>query len=308
MKVSFIIPCHNEEENIRKCLDNLENYKKKEDEIIVGLDACTDKTEEYVRLFGMNFIKSEQNIGKHGILKKLIKKSHGEIIIIHDADWFLSGQKPLSALIKYFDDKKVGGIANSFSMTFANRKICKGIAYLGDVWCDYFLNEFKKTYYTKRENGILYVDEKKMFFPFFLNVIRREIITEAITGADDLERVLDIIRKGYKIVVLEDEEIPHQVVQYNYISLPNLYKQKLRGHLARKQIKRHYNYSTSVRKFYLPMTIFLLRKMLKIHSIKMVASMSVWIGITAISYIHALILNSMGHVTTERLWKEMRIR
>ncbi|HDR7658021.1 TPA: glycosyltransferase family 2 protein [Bacillus wiedmannii] len=49
VKFSVIIPTHNEEKYIRKCLDSItkvsEAYKK-QTEVIVVLNRCTDKTEE----------------------------------------------------------------------------------------------------------------------------------------------------------------------------------------------------------------------------------------------------------------------
>ena len=49
VKFSIIIPAHNEEKYIRKCLDSIakasEAYKE-QTEVIVVLNRCTDKTEE----------------------------------------------------------------------------------------------------------------------------------------------------------------------------------------------------------------------------------------------------------------------
>lgn len=306
MKISFLVPAHNEEKFIFGCLKSLLKYKRPQDEIIVGLDACTDSTEFIAKALDVKCIKSKKNIGKHAMLDRLIKKAKGDIIIVHDADWIFIGEESLDSLVKYFKDKKVGGIANSFSFTFPNKE--KGnIIYIGDAWCSHFLMEFKKKYYTIRNNEILYIDGEKMFFPFFLNIIRKKLITRAVTVADDLERVLTIIEKGYKIVIPEDKKIPHQKVTYKHISLPKLYIQKVRGHLARKQIKLNYNYNTSIRNFYIPMTIFIIREMLKIHSLKMVASIFVWMTITVLSYFHALIMYWATSLSSEKLWK-LRIR
>jgi len=306
MKISFIVPVHNEENFIFTCLKSLLRYKRPQDEIIIGLDACTDCTEVIAKALNIKCIKSKKNIGKHAMLDRLIKKARGDIIIVHDADWIFVGEKSLDSLAKYFEDEEVGGIANSFSFTYPNKE--KGnIIYVGDAWCSHFLMEFKKKYYTTRNKGILYIDGNKMFFPFFLNIIRKKLMTRAVTVADDLERVLTIIERGYKIVVPEDEGIPHQKVTYTHISFPRLYIQKVRGHLARKQIKLNYDYNTSIRNFYVPMTIFIIRKMLKIHSLKMIASIFIWIAVTILSYFHALIIYWTTSLSSEKLWG-MRIR
>ena len=48
---SIIIPTYNEEKDISKCLESLENQAFKDFEIIVVDDGSTDKTREIVRKF-----------------------------------------------------------------------------------------------------------------------------------------------------------------------------------------------------------------------------------------------------------------
>ncbi len=50
-KISFLIPAHNEEKIIGKTLDNLFNLPYNNYEVIIGLDGCTDNTEQIVRKF-----------------------------------------------------------------------------------------------------------------------------------------------------------------------------------------------------------------------------------------------------------------
>ena len=54
VKFSIIIPAHNEEKYIRKCLDSIakasEAYKE-QTEVIVVLNRCTDKTEEIAKSY-----------------------------------------------------------------------------------------------------------------------------------------------------------------------------------------------------------------------------------------------------------------
>ena len=51
MKLSFLIPAHNEEKIISKTLNNLINLPYENYEVLVGLDGCTDRTEEIVKRF-----------------------------------------------------------------------------------------------------------------------------------------------------------------------------------------------------------------------------------------------------------------
>ncbi len=57
MKVSVVIPAHNEEKYIRRCLESLAEQEIHPDEIIVVDNNCTDKTIEIVRQFNVKVIK-----------------------------------------------------------------------------------------------------------------------------------------------------------------------------------------------------------------------------------------------------------
>ena len=61
VKFSIIIPAHNEEKYIRKCLDSIskaaEAYKG-QTEVIVVLNRCTDKTEEIAKSYNCITLKN----------------------------------------------------------------------------------------------------------------------------------------------------------------------------------------------------------------------------------------------------------
>ncbi|PFP31562.1 glycosyltransferase, partial [Bacillus cereus] len=61
IKFSIIIPAHNEEKYIRKCLDSIakasETYKD-QTEVIVVLNRCTDKTEEIAKSYNCITLKN----------------------------------------------------------------------------------------------------------------------------------------------------------------------------------------------------------------------------------------------------------
>jgi len=92
MKLSFLIPAHNEEKVIGKTLENLLNIPHKDYEVIIGLDGCTDGTEEIVKEFvkkSNKFKYKSLNLrsGKPTVINEIIKYAKGNIIIINDADW-----------------------------------------------------------------------------------------------------------------------------------------------------------------------------------------------------------------------------
>lgn len=60
MRVSVVIPTHNEEGQIKKCLDSLIKQTEKPDEIIVVDNNCTDKTISIARKYkGVRIIKEK---------------------------------------------------------------------------------------------------------------------------------------------------------------------------------------------------------------------------------------------------------
>ena len=50
-KISFLIPAHNEEKIIATTISHLLKIPYDNYEVIIGLDGCTDKTEEIVKNF-----------------------------------------------------------------------------------------------------------------------------------------------------------------------------------------------------------------------------------------------------------------
>lgn len=112
-KVSIIIPAHNEEDTIRKCIESvLENdYNNKE--IVVTNDGSTDRTRQIVK----DLIKDNKEIKLLNFDKghspafarnRAVEKSSGDILVFVDADNFLGSKdfipKLVSAYVKYDAD------------------------------------------------------------------------------------------------------------------------------------------------------------------------------------------------------------
>lgn len=113
--VSVIIAARNEEENIGKCIRSLKNlsYPPELHEIIIVNDRSSDKTEEIIlrNIEGSkNFklIDTSENIskffpGKANAVDCGIKESHGEIIMMTDADCSVPVNW-IQETVKYFND------------------------------------------------------------------------------------------------------------------------------------------------------------------------------------------------------------
>lgn len=90
MKVSIIIPCFNEFKTLNTLLDRINKNTSFEKEVIVIDDFSTDGSREFLeKNVGKKFTKlllNEKNRGKGYCVKKGIKSSTSEIILIQDAD------------------------------------------------------------------------------------------------------------------------------------------------------------------------------------------------------------------------------
>lgn len=85
--ISVIIPAHNEEEYISKCLESLvfQDYPKQSYEIIVVDNNSIDKTLEIAASFGVKVI--EQKIGPVGSVRNAgARQAQGELLAFIDAD------------------------------------------------------------------------------------------------------------------------------------------------------------------------------------------------------------------------------
>lgn len=124
-KVSVIIPAHNAENYMEKCLASLGNQTFKDWEAIVVDDASMDGTgiiaEKHARV-----IKLEQNLGEGGARNKGARAAKGEVLAFTDADVVLPAdwlEKILKNLENH-DVKCVGGgycgtLGDSFIEKFA---------------------------------------------------------------------------------------------------------------------------------------------------------------------------------------------
>ncbi len=97
MKLSIIIPAHNEDRTIEKVLDKVMRVDlgKWTREIIVVNDGSTDRTKEVLEKFRQSLARNRklltilhhsENQGKGAAIKTALKKATGDYVIIQDAD------------------------------------------------------------------------------------------------------------------------------------------------------------------------------------------------------------------------------
>ena len=89
MKFSVIVPAHNSERCIRKCLESIKNQSFKNFELIVVCDACEDKTAEIAREYTDKVI--EINGKCDGLARNAgLDIAKGDWVLFMDSDdWYL---------------------------------------------------------------------------------------------------------------------------------------------------------------------------------------------------------------------------
>ena len=105
-KISIILSVYNEEGAVGKVLDDVTlvmNEHRYDFEIIVVDDASTDRTVEIVKSKGVKLIKHMANKGVGAARKTGILNSHGDIIVMLDADGTYPA-KSIPELLKYIPE------------------------------------------------------------------------------------------------------------------------------------------------------------------------------------------------------------
>lgn len=116
--VSVVIPAHNEEQGIIRCLESVIKSRHRKLQIIVVNDASTDNTKRLVRQFiaehpkkDITLISKRKNVGKGPALNTALRrKARGEFVMTLDADSVLD-KLAISNAVAYFRDPKVAGVA-----------------------------------------------------------------------------------------------------------------------------------------------------------------------------------------------------
>lgn len=146
-QVSLLIAVYNEENLIKKRLDNILSlsYPKDKLEVIIISDACNDRTEEIVKDYekeGIKLYRQNERKGKMAAFNDVAPKAKGEILIFSDADVIFQKDN-IEMLVRNFRDPQVGCVAgkkipitNAESYTFSEGLYWKYESFIKQVESD----------------------------------------------------------------------------------------------------------------------------------------------------------------------------
>ncbi len=190
--ISIIIPAHNEEKYIAKCLDSVLNADFDGDkQIIVVDDGSKDSTSEIVSKYlnkGVVLIK-QQHTGKSASMNKALEIAKGDAIAIVDADSYIQKDSILY-MIDELSRENVGGVTGTIKVKNRKKFIC--------IWVhiEQLYNSLIRHLFSKLNANIS--------TPGPLSVYRKKALDD-IQGfstegySEDLDITIRLIRKGYKV-------------------------------------------------------------------------------------------------------------
>lgn len=133
MKISILIPCHNEEKGIRKSIESCLHQSRKPDHIVVVDDASTDNTVKIVKSFGkkVNLIQMPKRGGNKSFVQQYgLKFIKDDVFITVDGDTVLDYQF-VERVEKAFLDPKVAAFAGYVkSMKYNWLTACRELDYV----------------------------------------------------------------------------------------------------------------------------------------------------------------------------------
>ncbi len=183
--VSVVVAVHNEEENIRRKLDNLSKLDYAGDlEIVVVSDGSTDGTNQFLATRqDIVFQSYEKARGKPSALNTGLEAASGEVIVYMDARQTVS-ETCIRELVKYFRLPDVGAVSGELVMTNGKSEEAEniGLYWRYEKWirsCE------SRVCSTAGATGAIYAARRSDYVP-----LRSE------TLLDDFETPIATLKKG----------------------------------------------------------------------------------------------------------------
>jgi len=305
-RISFLIPAHNEQKVIATPLDALGRIADRRLEVLVGLDGCTDGTKEVVERFPfVKYVEMDERGGKPAVLERLARVARGDILVVHDADWrFVCTADGLERLIGDFADPRLGGVVLApHNLPFLlDRASVRSRPYLDNAVALHWFNEFLIETQTRADPDGIFVDADAVVFPFTLNIFRAGAIPHAATVADDLERFLFLLDAGFRIKVYNDPSLPYFEITKKSFTAREHYRRRVRGHIARAQLRSRTGYRASGAKVYGKFLQYCVRNIRRMGPEDFARILS-WLALISAAYVEARLKIFASLPSARALWE-----
>ena len=132
--VTIVVPAHNEEKVIERCIEAILEIDYPKKEVIVVDDGSTDKTYQLASKYrkkGVKVLRRQKAGGKSGALNTGILLAKGEIIITCDADSMIA-RSALRKIISRFQDSSVSAVAGNVKVLNRTNLVtkCQALEYI----------------------------------------------------------------------------------------------------------------------------------------------------------------------------------
>jgi len=227
--ISILIPCYNEQKNIRNCLKSIEKtfYDKKLLEVIIIDDGSTDKTADIANSYlktsnlDIKLIKGTHQ-GKSMALNLGLDNAKHEIIMAIDADILLE-KETIKKLVSPMSNKNVG--ATNAVAVIQNPKSL--IEYFQMI--EFSLNNLIRISFSKTfDNSVWFFGAVACYKKSVLNKIGR-FKTDTLT--EDMDICLELYNNKFKIITVPDARIATVAMP----SVRALFKQRMRWYYGALQ-------------------------------------------------------------------------
>jgi glycosyltransferase involved in cell wall biosynthesis len=203
--ISIIIPMHNSERTIQKCLQAVFASNFKDFEVIAVDDASTDNTLKIVKKFPCKVIRLKNNSGQAKARNAGAKVAKGKILIFLDADAILK-KDTLQRIVEDLKCKNLDAVGGLIS---APNRSANLTTFYKNAHHHYF--QIKLPLETNVLSGVLFAVRKEAF--------------KKVTGfrgdfkeAEDIELSQRLLENGFKIWLDKSLEVEH-MQEYSFLDI-----------------------------------------------------------------------------------------
>ena len=191
--VSILIPAFNEENVIRKKVENTlsVDYPKDRLQIVIVSDGSTDQTDAMLASYSeqeIEVVHMSKRQGKTAVLNRMIPVMQGEIVVLSDASGLIR-QDALKQLVHHFKDPKVGGVCGTYVID-ADDESLRSITEKFYWQYETFLKKYESLLHSSiGAHGAFYGFRRALFTPLSEKAIN-----------DDFILPMQIVGKGLRVI------------------------------------------------------------------------------------------------------------